>query len=66
MKAGDVLQLTMENSTLLARLRKTVVLEALKKIQQAFERSGINEEKLQEAGHRIRRKGARERYSVKA
>ena len=47
---GDVLELTVEDSTIVARPRKIVALEALKEIQQAFQRSGITEEKLQEAG----------------
>ena len=63
---GDVLELTVENSTIVARPRKTVALEALKEIQQAFQRSGITEEKLQKAGRRIRQEVARKRYSVKA
>jgi hypothetical protein len=40
-------------------------LEALKEIQQAFQRSGIIEEELQEAGRRVRQEVARERYSAK-
>ncbi len=63
---GDVLELTVEDSTLIARPRKTVALEALKEIQKAFKRSGISEEELQESGRRIRQEVARERYSVKA
>ncbi len=63
---GDVLELTVEDSTLIARPRKMVALEALKEIQKAFKRSGISEEELQESGRRIRQEVARERYSVKA
>lgn len=63
---GDVLELTVEDSTLIARPRKTVALEALKEIQKAFKRSGISEEELQESGRRIRQEVAREHYSVKA
>ncbi len=63
---GDVLELTVEDSTLIARPRKTVALEALKEIQKAFKRSGISEEELQESGRRIRQEVAKERYSVKA
>ena len=63
---GDVLELTVEDSTIIARPRKMVALEALKEIQQAFQRSGITEEELQEAGRRVRQEVARERYGVKA
>ena len=63
---GDVLELTVEDARLIARPRKTAALEALKEIQQAFQRSGITEEELQQTGHRIRQEVARERYGVKA
>ncbi len=63
---GDVLELAVEDSTLVARPRKTVALEALKEIRQAFQRSGITEEELQKAGRRIRQEVARERHGVKA
>ncbi len=62
---GDVLELTVEDSTIMARPRKMVALEALKEIQQAFQRSGITEEELQKAGRRVRQEVARERYSAK-
>ena len=62
---GDVLEMTVDESTLIARPRKTVALESLKEIQRAFERSGISEEELQEAGRRIRREVSRERYGTK-
>ncbi|MBI2859962.1 MAG: AbrB/MazE/SpoVT family DNA-binding domain-containing protein [Chloroflexi bacterium] len=51
---GDVLELMVEDSTLVARPRKRVALEALKEIQQAFQCSGITEDELQEAGRRVR------------
>ena len=63
---GDVLEVTVEDSTLVARPRKTVALEALKEIQQAFKRSGINEEELQETGRRTRQEVAREHYGAKS
>lgn len=63
---GDVLELTVEDSTIIARPRKMAALEALQEIQQAFRRSGISEEELQEAGRRVRQEVARERYGVKA
>ena len=64
---GDVLEFTVEDSTIIARPRKVAALEALKEIQRAFQRSGITtEEELQKAGRRIRQEVARERYGVKA
>jgi len=63
---GDILEMTVEDCTLIARPRKTVALEALQEIQQAFERSGVTEQELQETGKRIRREVAGERYSDKA
>ena len=62
---GDILEVTVEDCTLIARPRKAVALEALKEIQQAFERSGVTERELQEAGWRIRQEVVRERYGVK-
>ena len=62
---GDVLELLVEDSTLIARPRKNVALEALKEIQQAFRRSGITEEELQEAGRRVRQEIPRERNGAK-
>ena len=63
---GDVLELMVEDSSLIAKPRKTIALESLKEIQRAFQRSGITEEELQKAGSRIRQEVARERYGVKA
>lgn len=63
---GDVLELTVEDSTIIARPRKMVALEALKEIQQAFQRSGITQEELQKTGRRVRQEVAREHYGVKA
>lgn len=65
-KPGDVLELSLENSAIIARPRKIAALEALREIQQAFERSGITEEELQNAGRRIRQEVARERYGAQA
>ncbi len=63
---GDVLELMVEDSTLIARPRKTIALEALKEIRKAFQRSGITEEELQKTGRRIRQEVARERYGARA
>jgi AbrB family looped-hinge helix DNA binding protein len=62
---GDVLELTVDDAILMARPKKTVALEALKEIQQAFQRSGITEEELQKAGRRVRQGIARERHIAK-
>jgi AbrB family looped-hinge helix DNA binding protein len=62
---GDVLELTLENSTLIARPRKIASLEALKEIRQAFRRSGLTEKELLKAGSRVREEIARERYSAR-
>jgi AbrB family looped-hinge helix DNA binding protein len=61
---GDILEVTVEDCTLIARPRKAVALEALKEIQQAFDRSGVTEQVLLEAGRRIRREVAGERYGA--
>ena len=63
---GDVLEVTVKDCMLIAKPRKAVALEALKEIQQAFECSGVTEQDLLEAGKRIRREVAQERYGAKA
>ena len=63
---GDVLELSLEGDTLVARPRKKAALEALREIRQAFERSGITEKELQEAGRRARQDVTRERDSARA
>lgn len=63
---GDVLEMTVEDSVIIARPRKTAALEALKEIQQAFQRSGLTEKELQEEGRRIRQEVTGERYGIKA
>ncbi len=65
-RPGDVLELMVEDCALIARPRKSVALEALKEIQEAFQRSGMTEEELQKVGRRVRQEVARERYGVKA
>ncbi len=61
---GDILEISVEDRVLIARPRKTLALEALDEIQRAFERSGISEEELQEAGRQVRQDIARERYGA--
>jgi len=63
---GDMLELSLEGSALVARPKKVVALEALREIQKAFERSGVTEEELQDIGHRVRQEVIRERYAAKA
>ena len=63
---GDMLELSLEGSALVARPKKVAALEALREIQKAFERSGITEEELQDTGHRVRQEVIRERYAAKA
>ncbi len=63
---GDVLELTVENSAIVARPRKNVALEALKEIQKTFQRSGVTREDLNKNSRRIRKEVARELYGGKA
>ena len=62
---GDVLELSLEDSVLVARPRKVAALEALREIREAFERSGVTEEELLETGRRVRQEVIRERYAAK-
>ena len=59
---GDSLELTVEDSVLIARPKKKTSMEALKEIQQAFQRSGITEEELLETGRKVRQEVVREKY----
>ena len=59
---GDVLDLELEDSRLVATPRKVRALEALREIREAFQRSGITEEELQETGRRVRDEVYREIY----
>lgn len=59
---GDVLELAVEDSVLVATPRKAVALQALKEIQEAFLRSGITEAEIQKTGRRTRREIATGRY----
>jgi AbrB family looped-hinge helix DNA binding protein len=63
---GDTLEISFEDSKLVARPKKKIALEALSEIQQAFKRSGITEEELQQAGQLVRRKLLRSRHAAKA
>ena len=63
---GDTLEVALEGSTLVARPKKVAALDALREIQEAFKRSGITEDELQEAGRGVRQEVVRERYGAKA
>lgn len=62
---GDMLELVLEGSALVARPKKVAALNALKEIQKAFKRSGITEEELQETGRRVRQEIIKERYAAR-
>ena len=62
---GDLLELTVEGTSFVARPRKVKALDALREITEAFERSGITEGELLEAGRQTRRKLNRERNVTK-
>ena len=53
-QSGDRLRLTLEGSALVMKPNKVVALEALRRIQEAFRRSGITEEEIQEELYRVR------------
>ena len=63
---GDMLELALENSALVARPKKVAALEALREIREAFKRSGITEKELQDIGSRVRQEVIRERYAARA
>lgn len=65
-KPGDMLELFLEGSTLVAKPKKVIALEALQEIREAFKRSGITEEELQETGRQVRQEVVSARYAVKA
>ena len=63
---GDKLELVLERDALVARPKKSIALEALCEIREAFERSGLTEAELQEAGQRIRQNLTRNSHAVKS
>lgn len=65
-RPGDMLELSLEDSALVAKPKKVAALEALREIREAFERSGVTEDELQETGRRVRQEVIRERYAAKA
>jgi AbrB family looped-hinge helix DNA binding protein len=62
---GDVLELTVNNSIMIAKPKKNIALDALREIQNAFKRSGITEEELLETGEKIRHGNLMERNGEK-
>lgn len=62
---GDVLELSVEGSALVAKPKKAAALEALREIREAFKRSGITEEELQETGRRMRQEVVRQPNAAK-
>jgi AbrB family looped-hinge helix DNA binding protein len=64
-ESGDILELVVKDSLLIAKPKKSLALEALKEIQQAFQRSGITEEELLKEGNGIRREVTRKPYVAK-
>ena len=61
---GDMLELALEGSTVVARPKKVAALNALREIQEAFKRSGIGEEELGETGRKVRQEVVRERHAA--
>jgi AbrB family looped-hinge helix DNA binding protein len=62
---GDMLELALDGSALIAKPKKVAALNALREIQRAFRRSGITEEELQEEGRKVRQEIIKERYAVR-
>ncbi len=63
-RPGDKLELSVEDSRLVVTPKKVLALNALREIQEAFQRSGITEEELLEEGRKIRRELIKERYGL--
>jgi AbrB family looped-hinge helix DNA binding protein len=61
---GDILEIMVEDSTIIARPKKNIALNSLREIQSALKRAGITEEELQESGREIRRELAGELYGT--
>jgi AbrB family looped-hinge helix DNA binding protein len=58
---GDRLEVVIDGNNLIAKPKKVIALEALHEIREAFKRSGITEESLQETSRQIREKISGER-----
>ncbi|MDD5190256.1 MAG: AbrB/MazE/SpoVT family DNA-binding domain-containing protein [Dehalococcoidales bacterium] len=53
-ETGDTLEITVVGATMVARPKKTLAMEALNEIREAFKRSGVTEEQLLEATRVVR------------
>lgn len=61
---GDILEVMVADSTIIARPRKNIALDSLREIQSALKRAGISEEELQKSGREIREDLAQELYGT--
>jgi len=60
-KSGDVLEIIVQNSSIIATPRKTHSMNALEEIHRAFQSSGISEKELIDEGKRVRKEIFREK-----
>ena len=58
---GDVLEVSIEGQTLIAKPHKARSLDSLEAIQAAFQTSGLSDKELLEGGRQVRRQISRER-----
>lgn len=63
-RPGDKLEFSVVGSTLIITPKKAKALNALREIQEAFQRSGITEEEMLEDGRKIRKELIKERYGL--
>lgn len=61
---GDKLELAIEDSRLVVTPKRVKALNALREIQEAFQRSGITLEELLEEDRKIRKELIKERYGL--
>lgn len=61
---GDKLELSVEDSSVVLTPKKVKALNALREIQEAFQRSGITLEEMLEEDRKIRRELIKERYGL--
>lgn len=61
---GDILELMVEDSTIIARPKKNIALDSLREIQTALKRAEISEKELQESGMTVRQELAKELYGT--
>jgi bifunctional DNA-binding transcriptional regulator/antitoxin component of YhaV-PrlF toxin-antitoxin module len=63
---GDMLEMAVEGNRLVATPKKTLAVDAVHEIREAFRRSGISEKELLDSGRKIRKEIAKERHAKKA